>query len=207
MTANTVQPASRSVPGHGVRKGVLDLVALGDQLTGVSEAERVRMTRLWTKGDMVRIWDAAQGREVTADAFVPPGVRVGSEIIHEGKNSLPVFNHFQKRFTTADGKPGTVYGYNHSWHNFASTGPGYFVGHHDASVQAFGLDYYQVPPGEARLPPHWPRVRANEIGLQRFIFAKMIDYMRQVCEGVTIGRAWRHGKVTDNYFVLVRTGI
>jgi len=32
----------------------------------------------------------------------------------------------------------------------------------------------------------------------------MRDYMHRVARDVLIGRAWRHGQPTDNYFMLTR---
>ena len=183
-----------------------DLPALARRLEAGTEEARVAFVRSLRKADMVALWDACEGHAVAVDDFVPAGTRLGREIIHKGKNSLPLFTHFEKRFTTADGQPGEVYGYNHTPMNFTTAGPGYFVGHFDPHAGSFGVDYYRVPPANAPLPASWPRVRDNRFGLQRFIYAEMIDYMRRVCEGVTIGRAWRRGQRTDNYFVLARTG-
>lgn len=183
-----------------------DLPALARRLEAGDEDARVDFVRGLGKADMVALWDACEGRAAAIDDFVPAGTRLGREIIHKGKNSLPVFSHFEKRFTPADGRPEEVYGYNHTPMNFTTAGPGYFVGHLDPQERAFGINYYRVPPATAPLPASWPRVRDNHFGLQRFIYAEMIDYMRRVCDGVTIGRAWRRGVRTDNYFVLARTG-
>lgn len=179
--------------------------ALASRLESESETGRVAFVRALTKADMVRLWDLTEGRGVKVDDFVPAGTRLGREIIHAGKNSLPAFNIFEKRFTPADGHPTEVYGYNQTW--FAPVlGPGYFVGRFDATEGAFGFDYYRTPPPSAPLPATWPKIRANTLGPQRYVFAEMIDYMRRICDGVTIGRAWKKGQRTDNYFVLARQG-
>lgn len=182
-----------------------DAQALARRLEAMPEPDRVAFVRGLRKVDMEALWQACDGRAVGVDDFVPAGTRLGREIIHAGKNSLPAFTHFEKRFTAADGQPGEVYGYNHTPWTALTAGPGYFVGRLDATFGAFGLDYYRVPPESAPLPASWPRVRDNRFGLSRFIYAEMIDYMRRVCDGVTIGRAWRKGQMTDNYFVLART--
>ena len=109
-------------------------------------------------------------------------------------------------------RDGVVYGYNYSGMEWTTAGPGYFIGHVEARARAedqqgvFGLDYYDVPSESRLLPPAWPKVRKNELGLQCLIYAKMVDYMRKVSDGITIGRAWKQGKRTSNYFVLARTG-
>jgi len=189
------------------RAATIDVNGLESRLPAMDDAERIRTVRALKKADMVRLWDAAAGRETSAADFVSAHVPVGIEVVHWGKNSLPAFSSFQKRFCRAEGGDGVVYGYN--WNGIPSwttLGPGYFVGHWDEAERAFGLDYYQTPPAAARLPAGWPAIVPNERGLQRFIYGQMVDYMRKVAEGVTIGRAWRHGKMTDNYFVLARAG-
>lgn len=189
----------------------VDLARLEAELEGMGEAERLAFVRGLGKGDMVRLWDACVGRQCVLEHFVPASVPDGVEVIHAGKNSLPLFSSFQKRFTRApeqEGREGAAYGYNHTGLNFTTAGPGYFIAyHHDDERGEFGVNYYDVPPKDAALPAGWPKVRRNEFGLQRFIYAKMIDYMRLITDGVTIGRAWRHGKITNNYFVLCRTGV
>jgi len=192
---------------YGMGRAV-DLAGLEAELVAAGEAERVRIVRSLTKADMAALWDACVGQGCTAEDFVPADVPLGAEVIHAGKNSLPAFSDFEKRFCAADGRPGVVYGYNHNWFNFTTAGPGYFVGRdHDDSRGEFGLNYYEIPPGQGCVPTTWPRIRRNEIGLQLVIYARMIDYMRKVAPGVTIGRAWRQGKMTSNYFVLCRTGL
>ncbi len=196
----------KTIQGLVGRGSAVDVERLREALSDSDERARVEAVRQLTKRDMAALWEGAEGAVVTAEDFVPAGAALGVEVIHEGKNSLPVASCFQKRFTPAAGRPGVVYGYNHNWFNFTTAGPGFFVGHHDAARGEFGLDYYQIPPADAPLPAPWPAIRRNDFGLSTFIYARMIDYMRKVAEGVTIGRAWRAAERTDNYFVLARTG-
>lgn len=192
--------------------GPIDVDALARRLDALREDQRVAFVRALSKADMMRLWDASEGRAVTAEDFVPAGVPSRAEVIHKGMNSLPLFREFEKRFTRGD-RDGVVFGYNYNWFNWTTAGPGYFVGHVEARARAadqqgvFGLDYYDLPPKFAALPASWPPLRKNELGLTALIYAKMVDYMRKVSDGVTIGRAWRHGKRTSNYFVLARTGV
>jgi len=191
--------------------GPIDIGAVAQHLDAVREDQRVTFVRALAKADMIRLWDACDGRVVAASDYVPADVADRTEVIHKGKNSLPFFSQFEKRFTRGDGD-NVVFGYNHTSLIWTTAGPGYFIGHVEASARApdqqgiFGLDYYEPPANRAQLPATWPAVRKNEIGLQCFIYAKMVDYMRKVSEGVTIGRAWKRGKRTSNYFVLARTG-
>ena len=50
----------------------------------------------------------------------------------------------------------------------------------------------------------WPAIQPNDKGLTQFIYGHMKDYLRRVYGRVLIGRAFRKGKPTPNYFVLAR---
>ena len=53
----------------------------------------------WTRSVQATLWEAVKGfRPVTLDDYVPPGVPSHVEVIHDGMNTLPAYNHFQKRF-------------------------------------------------------------------------------------------------------------
>jgi hypothetical protein len=144
---------------------------------------------------------AATAPPVTRDELVPPEVEELREVIWHGKNSLPLFTHFQKRFCRPRGERGgrELWGYNHQAMAWA-TGPGYFVCHEDGGAPA-AIDYRVVPP---EAPPGWPAVKRNDQGLSRFVYADMVDYLRRVSRHVLIGRAHRGGKAMPNYFVLCR---
>jgi hypothetical protein len=47
-------------------------------------------------------------------------------------------------------------------------------------------------------------VKANDAGLSRFVYGGMIDKVRRVSEDAVIGAAFRGGKQTGDYFMLVR---
>ena len=131
--------------------------------------------------------------------LVPPDAPPLREVIFEGKNSLPAFTLFQKRFCRAPGSQDELWGYNHqalAW----LTGPGYFVVHDDGARGA-AIDYRQVPSGK---PGTWPDVKPNDRGFSRFVYRDMVDYMRRVSEHVFIGAAHRHGRELGNYFLLCR---
>lgn len=151
---------------------------------------------------LAALFDAcADGEALTLDYFVPTSEPM-VEVIHEGKNSLPAFTSFQKRFCRPDGDAdGVLWGYNHnaSFQEVA-TGPGYFV----ASALENGevkIDYGQLPP---RRPEGWPEIISNSSRLGFLVWAGMEDYCRKVSEHVTIGRAHRGGKPFDAWFALCR---
>lgn len=149
---------------------------------------------------------AGQGWPLKADDFAsgPPD----TEVVFSGRNTLPVFRRFQKRF--ARHADGTVYGYNEGVTR-RLIGPGYFVcrpceGEVEQARAAWVVDYFRVP--EPPVPFGWPRVRPNWLGLQVLVYHHTRDYMRRVAPGVLIGSATKTvlGRefALDSYFVLIR---
>lgn len=137
---------------------------------------------------------------VTLDQVVPPDATPLREVIYHGKNSLPAFTHFQKRFCRPpkDTEREELWGYNHSGLRWL-VGPGYFVVH-DEEVGA-AIDYRQVPPHSA---PGWPDVVPNDQGVSHLVYKNMVDYLRRVSAHAFIGSATKQGKELGNYFVLCR---
>jgi hypothetical protein len=126
-------------------------------------------------------------------------------VIHWGKNSLPAFTHFQKRFCRPKDDDKQLFGYNENGEKWA-VGPGYFVMHAPEENRAdvlegeLDIDYTRVPNAK---PDAWPAIKPND-GLGKLVYGGMIDVMRGISSHVSIGRAFRGGKWTDNYFVLCR---
>jgi hypothetical protein len=138
---------------------------------------------------------------VALSDLVPPDSPPLGEVIFHGKNSLPAFTLFQKRFCRPSAACGgqELWGYNHqslAW----LTGPGYFVAHEDPA-RGVALDYRRVPPEH---PEGWPDVRTNDAGFSRFVYKNMVDYLRRVSNDIFIGSAYRGGKELGNFFVLCR---
>jgi len=189
----------------------IELPRLAEVLDGLGHPGRLDTILHWDKRTQARLFEAAKGfRPLTLDHFVPPGTDALVEVIHWGHNSLPAFSHFQKRFCkpkpNGDSHANELWGFNHNSFEFAS-GHGYFVIHpperKDALEGELDIDYYKVPPAK---PESWPPIKPNEslTSLSPIIYAKMIDVMRGISEHVSIGRAIRGGKWTENYFVLCR---
>ena len=186
-----------------VRAEPPDRVAIAAFLDGLPHGERVAaITALSGPRLQARLYAAVSGAPpVTLADFVPPDAPPLREVIFHGKNSLPAFTLFQKRFCRPPRGGDELWGYNHqalAW----LTGPGYFVVHEDRARGA-AVDYREVPPER---PPNWPEVRPNDRGFSRFVFRDMVDYMRRVARDVFIGSAHRGGKETGNYFLLCRDG-
>lgn len=186
----------------------INLSRLESVLDELGHVGRLATVRGWGRKDLTRLYDAAKGHHaLTLEHFVPAAVGPMTEVIHHGKNSLPLFTHFQKRFTRPEGASDPVtelWGFNRQ-SNEAVTGPGYFVVHTDwDGGQVPGevaIDYRKVPKGKVA---SWPEVIPNSARLGRFVYADMVDVMRGISKHVSIGRAWKHGKWMDAWFVLCR---
>lgn len=150
------------------------------------------------------LWELCKDHTIGADHFVPSGTEPMKQVIHHGKNTLPSYNFFQKRFCLADDDSGELYGYNFQSLSWA-TGPGYYVGHDTEGETdppgAYVIDYTRLPPKKIE---SWPPIVANEAKLGRFVYAHMKDYMRGVSEHVSIGRAHKRGKAMNTWFILCR---
>jgi len=175
---------------------------LAEMLNGMGPRERVNAVTA-VKGALVGQLYALvrDGEPLGLDDIVPSSTPAGSTVTFEGRNSLPAFSRFQKRFArTADG---LVFGYNHQPLRVAGavTGPGYFrvVEADDAHPGELLFDYTLPPPFE---PAGWPAYRANEVGVSRFVFMDLNDYVRKVAEGVVVGAAFRRGEDQNAYFSL-----
>ena len=191
----------------------LDLPRLTGVLDELGHVGRLATVRAWDGETMAKLYEAIKGYEpVTLDYFVPPDVPPLTEVIHHGKNSLPAFTHFQKRFCRpAEDATTSLWGYNHNpafvtW--FA--GAGYYVAH-DWEPGEIAVDYTMVPSGK---PASWPdAVEKNERGIgPRAVYGNMVDIMRGLSKNVSIGRARRckesakpeTSEWMDAWFVLCR---
>ena len=177
--------------------------AVAGALDDLGEPERIEAIAHLRRKELAALYEAAAGNPpLHLTDFVPAAVGPRAEVIHEGKNSLPMFTRFQKRFCRARNSA-ELWGYNEQALR-AVTGPGYFVAHHNDRGELV-IDYRFVP--EARpqdLPEGWPAIIPNSARLSRFIYNGTVDVMRRVSQRVSIGRAERAGKPMDNWFALVR---
>jgi hypothetical protein len=180
---------------------------IGRFLDGLSHDDRVRAVRGAGRREQAKLYRAVDGfRPVVLSDLVAPSTPAMTPVRHYGKNTLPAFRHFEKRFcrpgdADAD-EPGELYGFNFQAMS-PVTGPGYFVAlpnpeRADAEVW---VDYRRIPPSHAH---GWPEIRSNERGLSRFVYGFMVDTLRRVSEHVTIGSAARKGKDLGSWFLLCR---
>lgn len=186
-------------------KPELDLAYVSRVLDELGTSGRLDTVRRLTGAQMAVLHEAAKGfRPLSVDAFVLGAESPLVPVVHEGHNSLALFTEFQKHFCKP-AQPGAndaqLYGYNRQTFTWF-TGPGYFVARPCRDEEgAVEFDYRQVP---AEKPAGWPVIAENR-GIGALVYGGMVDVVRAISEHVTIGRAWRRGKVTDSYFVLCRT--
>jgi hypothetical protein len=151
---------------------------------------------------LAALYEAAKGiKPISLEHFVPGDVPALTEVIHRGKNSLPVFAEFDKHFARPDGEDGVLVGLNHQWTS-VFTGPGYFVVR-PSTTEGGAVEFdYTVQPKTK--PAAWPNI-VGQRGIGWFVYGGMLDIVRGVSEHVCVARAFRRGKAMDNYFALCRT--
>lgn len=183
---------------------ISDLAAL---LDGLAPDVRLAEMNHLRRRDQIKLWDvAASGPEITFEHFVPAGTPACTEVIHNGKNTLPLFNYFQKRFCIQNEGDRTACGYNEGFTR-RFIGPGYFVLRDTVSNPewiergTWYVDYFSVPSGD--VVPSWPAIKPNSSGLQRFVYFETRDFMRRVSSHVSIGQAWKV-RAMPAWFVLCR---
>jgi hypothetical protein len=180
-----------------------DLPAIAAHLDGLSAASRLQEVRALPRRAQARLFEAARGvRPITLADIVPPGAPPLCEVVHHGKNSLPLFTTFAKVFCRPDGPSEEVlWGYNRTRPLIGVTvGPGYFLARAGEPGEVL-IDYLAVPP---RKPQGWPEILPNSARLSRLVYYKTQDILRGVSRHVTIGRATREGRPMDAWFVLCR---
>lgn len=187
-------------------KGV-NPAAIADLLDKLADALRPRVVRDLGRRDQQALYAKVEGfASLRLVDLVPPTRSDLEEVRHLGRNSLPAFKIFEKRFCRLPGSPSdspeALAGYNFQAMS-PVTGPGYFMAREDAKTGEIFVDYSRLPDQK---PLGWPEIRSNERGLSRFVYGFMVDRLRRVSEHVTIGSAARKGKDLGSYFILSRAG-
>ena len=163
-------------------------------LDEASHEERVSWLRGLNKGQQKALFELAEGTKLTLDE-IHGGE--GQVVIQVGKNSLPMFTHFQKRIALHNG---VVQGYNHQSLQWL-VGPGHFrVVPHEVPGELL-FDYLWTP---ETVPEGFPAARSNRGGISTLVYGNLQDLVRKVSNHVSIGRALMKGKLTNNYFGLCR---
>lgn len=178
---------------------LLDPLALEDTISAIRAVSGVRrQARLWSL--------VASNPAISVRDLVPIDYPAMKPVVFHGKNSLPAFTEFQKICCRPDSASvqdqDLLWGYNQGV-LLPVVGPGYYTVHdtEDSDWGTCAFDYNMIPPASA---PGWPEIRANSRGLSRFVYNRMIDYMRRVARNVFIGLATRDGQSLNSYFLVVR---
>ncbi len=188
-----------------IAEAPVDVAAIAKFLDDLSHEKRVAAVRSLGRISQRVLYKAVDGFLPLELADIVPASAGDFETVrHYGRNSLPAFTHFEKRFCrpkdAQPGEPSVLYGFNFQTLAVV-TGPGYFVAKQDPKRPEILVDYNEVPPDH---PDGWPGIRRNEVGLSRFVYGFMVDTLRRVSEHVTIGSAARKGRDMGSWFVLCR---
>ena len=191
--------------GARLRESPVRMKEVAALLDGASHEERVRWVRSTRRAEQRRLYQAAEGFLPLSLLDLVPAPRADGETVrHFGRNTLPAFTHFEKRFCRPAGEdpraPRVLHGFNFqslAW----LTGPGYYVAYADPSLPEVLVDYREIP---REAPPGWPPLRRNEGVPSRFVYGFMVDRLRRVTEHVTIGSAARNGRELSSWFLLTR---
>lgn len=189
-----------------VQSDPIDFDRLEELFDEASREEREEAILGFHSSVQRRLFDQAEGRPVEIEDIVPPEAGPLEQVIHQGRNTLPVFQSFQKRFCRppedhASEHDDCLWGYNEQTFK-PFTGPGYFVAYPDDSTGEVCIDYREVPDDH---PDGWPDIIPNSSRLGRFVYAGTVDRLRAVTDRVTIGRAFVGDEDPMNaWFVLAR---
>lgn len=164
---------------------------LSEALDAASFDQRLAWMRSLNEREMLRLYDLAEGNAVHVADLTGAD---GQVVIHDGKNGMPVFNRFQKRFARYQGE---VVGFN--WNEEIAgvltpvvkrvVGKGHFTAYDSPEKPGeVWIDYRQVP--KAR-HPDFPAIHTNDTGLPSVVFGNMVDIVRRVSKGVFIGNAFK----------------
>jgi hypothetical protein len=173
--------------------------AIASLLDGLGSAQRIESVQSLRRWELPKLYEAVEGfAALRLEDLVPAGLPSFTPVRHFGRNSLPVFSLFEKRFyRTADAA-------ELGGANFQTlsplTGPGYFTARL-AERGEIAIDYQKLP---TQTPPDWPELRDNARGISRLVYGYMIDTLRRVSEHVSIGSASRGGKPLGAFFALCR---
>lgn len=174
----------------------------------MTHAQRVAAIRATGRREQSRLWTAVDGfAPLSLLDIVPASTPTNQQVRHYGKNSLPLFREFEKRFVRPEGQdaahPTELHGYNFQASAVATSfsGPGYFIAVDEPKRSEVKVDYYRVPQSH---PEGWPSIRSNERGGARLVYGFMVDTLRKVSEHVAIGRANKHGKDMSAWFIVCR---
>lgn len=176
-----------------------DAQALATYLDGLDPQHRVEEVQGLPGAALPALYERCEkAPPLKLEDMVPAVTPDRQQVIFAGRNNLPLFTKFEKRFARTE--KGQIIGYNHQT-MAAFTGPGYFVV--EPAGDELVIDYTQLPVQEDA-PTDWPVIKPNNRGLSHFVYKNMKDYCRRVSRDVVIGHATKLGESLPHYFVLAR---
>ncbi len=169
---------------------VQDISELAAALDSTTHDDRVAWCRSLNARQLYKLYDLAKdGGALTTDDLIGGD---GEVIVHKGKNGVPVFTYFEKRFVRLGDH---VAGYNDS-HETAPigapiyrmiTGPGHYICYDSPDVPGeVWVDYRTIPHTQC---PEFPPLIDNDSGLRSLIFGNMVDIIRRVSKDIVVGDA------------------
>lgn len=168
---------------------VATLSQLTPLLDNLTHPQRLAWVYGLDEREQLALFELAEHETLSVSDLVGEGQTV---VIHPGRNGLPMFNRFQKRFARLGDE---VVGYNHNDTiggplNFIARrliGPGHFLAydHEDHDVW---IDYRRVP---SRRHPEFPPLLDNDHGIRALVFGNMVDVLRRASRNVFIGNAYK----------------
>jgi hypothetical protein len=178
-----------------------DLARISTIFDGLDASVRVQAALALGGREQRSLWNAAErAYEITVEQLVPAASAALREVRHFGRNTMPAFQRFEKRFYR--NAQGELFGANFQiWSPV--TGPGYFKVVAQPERREIMLDGARasLPKGA---PSGWPAITPNERGLSRFVYGFLTDHLRKVSNHVTIGMPARNGKPLGSFFILCR---
>ena len=180
-------------------RDVTDIARLAEALDAATHEDRIGWMYSLNAKEQRKLFEMSKGRPVRLPELVGAD---GEQIRHFGKNGLPLFHHFEKRFARLGDE---VVGYNHNAPLVALvTGPGHFLTYESPECPGeIWIDYRRLP-----TVPHAdaPPLRSNERGLPALVFGNMVDVLRRVSKHVTIGDSFKTFDRPDPVPFLARIG-
>lgn len=187
------------------RDSAAKAATIADRLDSLAPPLRTAVVRGLSRRGQAALYEKVRGFAPVRLAELVPAERRDLETVrHLGRNTLPAFTLFEKRFCRLPGDapaaPARLAGWN--FQAFARlTGPGYFIARADPNGFEVLVDYRLLPPTR---PADWPEIRSNERGVDRLVYGFMVDTLRRVARDVTIGSAAKKGRALGSFFVLSR---
>lgn len=173
---------------------------IAQKLDQLSHAERLLALAGMDRAQLQLLFVVVDGfAPMTLNDLVPADARPLQAVRHIGRNSLPMFSRFEKRFYRLETQA-AVGGANFQ-STSAFTGPGYFTASPTAERAEVVIDYNQIP---SAAPEGWPALTDNRHGIGKLVYGGMIDTVRRVSSHVSIGAAHKQGHAPSAYFVLCR---